>query len=319
MKRNSVILAALLSTTAFYTASAEEIRYGLWAQPGEAQYEGAVEFKRVIEENSDHTVTLYPGDQLGTPREILAQMALGSTQILASGDPGIAEIEYLALPYLMDSIEDYRAVLDTDFGREWNQKLIDERMVRMLGFMPRSPRQISANRVIESMADLEGLKIRAPERDYYVQSLAALGANPTPMAFAEVYTSLQTGIVDGQENPIETIYAQSFYEVQESVAMVDYIDKPAYVVVSEVFWDGLSEDDRALLQEANEASTARIMELLPEQEEQYMAEMEEAGIQFTYPDKAPFIEATQSVRDALGTEAWGEEIYNRIVEIAAEQ
>ena len=317
MKTTVTTLAALLATSTI--ASADEIRYATWAQPGEAQYEGAMEFKRVVEENSDHTVTVYPGDQLGTPDEVYSQMALGSTQILASGDPGMKEIEYLALPYLMNGIENYKAVLDTDFGQEWNQQMTENRSARILGFQPRSPRQISANKVINTIDDLSGLKLRAPERDYYVESLRALGANPTPMAFAEVYTALQTEIVDGQENPVETIYAQKFYEVQDGIAMVDYINKPAYVVVSEPFWQSLSEEDRKLLTEANDASTAKVEELLPQQTEDYLAEMEAAGVTVTYPDKEPFIEATQSVRDDLGKGTWGEDIYNRIVEIGAQE
>ncbi|ATI44003.1 transporter (plasmid) [Pacificitalea manganoxidans] len=308
------IAAALLTTTAL-AAQADEIRYATWAQPGEAPYAGAEKFKEVVEANSDHTVTIFPGDQLGKPKEVYSQMALGSTQILASGDPGLKEIEYLALPYLMSDIAKYKEVLDTDFGQEWNQRLVDEHMVRLLGFMPRSPRQISANKVINTIDDLKGLKLRAPERDYYVKSLSALGANPTPMAFAEVYTALQTGIVDGQENPIETIYAQKFHEVQDGVAMVDYIVKPAYVTISESFWQGLSEDDRALMTRANDESTKVIEAALPQEQETILAEMEAAGVTVTYPDKAPFIEATQSVRDELGTAIWGDEIYTQIVEI----
>lgn len=296
-------------------AAAEEIRFGLWATQGEAQYEGALEFKRVVEAGSDHTVTIYPGNQLGTPREMIAQLALGTTQVMASGDPGIKEIEYLALPYLMKDMANYKAVIESDIGAKWNDKLINERQIRLLGFMPRNPRQISANVVIDSMADLRGLKLRAPERDYYVESLAALGANPTPMAFKEVYTALQTGVVDGQENPIETIYAQKFYEVQAGVAMVDYIVKPAYVMISETFWSTLSEDERSLLVEANAASTAKIEELLPQQQEGYIAEMEAAGVTVTYPDRAEFIAATQPVRDKLGTEVWGEADYATITQM----
>lgn len=314
-KKKLLGATALWLVAATGTASAEEIRYGLWAAEGEAQYAGAEEFKRVVEEGSDHTVTIFPSNQLGTPREMIAQLALGSTQVMASGDPGIKEVEYLALPYLMKSIANYEAIMASDIGDRWNQKLIDDRQIRLLGFMPRSPRQISANKPIESMADLAGLKLRAPERDYYVESLTALGANPTPMAFKEVYTALQTGVVDGQENPIETIYAQKFYEVQEGVAMVDYIIKPAYVMISETFWSGLSDDDKALMQAANDASTAKIVELLPEQEKRFISEMEAAGVTITYPDKAEFIEATQKVRDSLGAEVWGAELYGQIAEM----
>ncbi|SFO97770.1 tripartite ATP-independent transporter solute receptor, DctP family [Cohaesibacter marisflavi] len=310
----AVAFLALLTTT----ASADEIRYATWAKQGEAQYVGAEEFKRVVEEKTDHTVTIFPGDQLGKPKEVYTQMALGTTQILASGDPGLKEIEYLALPYLMKGMKNYQDVLKTDFAEVWNEKLINDRKVRILGFMPRSPRQISANKPIETIEDLAGLKLRAPERDYYVKSLSALGASPTPMAFAEVYTALQTGVVDGQENPIETIYAQKFYEVQKGVAMLDYIVKPAYVTISAPFWDSLSEADQAVLIEANEASTAVVEKLLPEQQEKYLQVMKDAGVTITYPEKGPFIEATQSVRDELGTKAWGKDVYEQIKEIGAQ-
>lgn len=314
----AAIFASGLSLLALSQANgATEIRYGLWANQGEAQYEGAMEFKRVMEEESDgrFEVTVYGGDQLGTPRELFTQMALGVTQMNASGDPGIKEIEYLAIPYLMKGIKNYGAVLDTDFGQEWNEKLVDEREIRLLGFMPRNPRQISADIEINSIDDLQGLKLRSPERDYYVKSLSALGANPTPMAFAEVYTGLQAGVVDGQENPIETIYAAKFYEVQKSIALVDYIKKPAYVMVSNTFWESLSPEDQALLKKANDASNAVIGKMLPEQTDRMIAEMKAAGITFTKPDTKPFIEATQSVRDELGSKMWGEDTYKEISEI----
>ena len=308
-----IMIAALL--LASVSARADEIRYATWAQPGEAPYAGAEKFKEVVEANSNHSVTIFPGDQLGKPKEVYSQMALGSTQILASGDPGLKEIEYLALPYLMKDMASYAAVLETDFGQEWNRRLVDKRRVRILGFMPRSPRQISANRVINGLADLKGLKLRAPERDYYVKSLSALGASPTPMAFAEVYTALQTGVVDGQENPVETIYAQKFYEVQTGVAMIDYIVKPAYVTISESFWQSLSDSDKVLIRHANEESTRVVAELLPQQQAEILSRMKAAGVAITRPEKAPFIEATAAVRDELGRKVWGEEIYRKIVKI----
>lgn len=313
MKTKLLFTAFFLTSTGI--ATADEIRYATWAQPGEAPYAGAEKFKEIVEANSDHTVTIFASEQLGKPKEVFSQMALGSTQIQASGDPGINEIEYLSLPYLLDSTDDYAAVLETDFGQEWNQKLVDDYRVRMLGFMPRSPRQISANRVINSLDDLRGLKIRAPERDYYVQSISALGASPTPMAFAEVYTALQTGIVDGQENPLETIYAQKFFEVQDGIAMVDYIVKPAFVTIAESFWQGLSEDDQALIVRATKESSQLVADMLPAEQDGMIAEMEASGVTVTHPDKAPFIEATQSVRDTLGAQVWGEDVYQQIVEI----
>lgn len=299
------------------SASAMEIKYGLWAKKGEAQYAGALEFKRALEAESKgkYTVAVFPGNQLGTPREMLAQLVLGTTHVMASGDPGIKEIEYLALPYLMRSIKNYSAVINSDIGKKFNEKLINSRKVRILGFLPRSPRQISSNVVVNSIKDLKGLKLRAPTRDYYIESLKALGANPTPMAFKEVYTSLQTGVVDGQENPIETIYAQKFYEVQKGIAMVDYITKPAFVMISNDFWTKLPEEDKKMFQKAQSASRDLVAKTLPGQTVEQLKKMKAAGITVTYPDKAPFIKATQSVRDKLGKNRWGEDTYMKIVKI----
>lgn len=319
-RRNLLVgLAVLAMAAGIGSASAAdiEIRYGLWAKEGEAQYIGAMKFKEIVEKESKGriAVTVYPGNELGTPREMMAQLALDTTQICASGDPGIKEIEYLALPYLMKGLDNYVAIINSPIGEEWNKKLSAQKQIRLFGFLPRNPREISANKVINSMADLKGLKLRAPQRDYYVESLAALGAKPTPMAFKEVYTALQTGVVDGQENPVETIYAQKFYEVQKGVAMIDYIDKPAYVMIGEAFWNRLSDADKALLNKAQIASQKVVEELMPEQAKEFIAKMEKAGVTFTYPDKKPFIEATQKVRDKLGTKMWGEELYKKIVAI----
>jgi len=303
------------------SAKTVELRYGLWAKPGEAQYDAAMKFKEVLEKESGGTikVTVYPGNQLGTPREMLAQLALNTTQICASGDPGITEVEYLALPYLMNSIKNYSAILNSPIGDKWNDILINKRKVRFLGFLPRSPRQISTNKIVNTIEDMKGLKLRVPERDYYVKSIAAFGAKPTPMAFKEVYTALQTGIVDGQENPIETIYAQKFYEVQKCVVMLSYIDKPAYVMIGEKFWSARNAEEREWIKKAQAASEEVVMQMLPNQEKELVDKMKKSGIVFTYPDKKPFIEATQPVRDELGTKRWGKELYQEIVEIGKQK
>ena len=314
-------IAAATIGVAATTADALDVRYGLWAKKGEAQYLGAKKFKEVLEAESKGAfkVLIYPGNQLGTPREMLAQLAVDTTQIMASGDPGIKEIEYLALPFLMRGLENYVAVINSPIGDAWNKKLIEQRKVRLLGFLPRSPRQISANRIINGVADLKDMKIRVPERDYYVQSFVAFGAKPTPMAFKEVYTSLQTGVVSGQENPIETIWAMKFHEVQKCVAMVGYIDKPAYAMIGEKFWQARSAEERKWLETAQRASEAVVKELLPKQQKELVEKMKAAGLTITYPDKAEFEKATQVVRDKLGKERWGEELYMKIVEIGQKQ
>ena len=314
----SICAASMLAVGLGATqADATKVRYSLWAKPGEAQHTAALKFAEVLEKESagKFKTTVFGGNQLGTPKEMLEQLAMNTTQIEASGDPGLQEIENLALPFLMKDMANYVAVLESDVGKEWNQRLIDEARVRLLGILPRSPRQISANRVINSLADMKDLKIRVPERDYYVKSFVAFGAKPTPMAFSEVYTSLQTGVVDGQENPIETIWAMKFYEVQKSVAIVDYINKPSWVKISERFWSGLSDTERGWFLNAQRESEKVVAELLEAQQKELIEKMKAAGLTITYPDKAEWQTATQGVRDELGKKTWGEELYKKIVEI----
>lgn len=296
------------------------LRYGTWAKEGEAQYTAASVFKAALERETGGRirVEIFGGNQLGTPAEMLAQLGLNTTQMMASGDPGMREIEYLALPYLMRGLANHVAVMALPEAAKWQDDLVRRRRVRLLGFLPRNPRQISANKAINSIDDLRGLKLRSPEQDYYVQSLTALGARPTPMAFAEVYQALQLGTVDGQENPIETIWASKFYEVQKCVAMVDYIDKPAYTMVGERFWSGLSAADREALRRADAEGVAEARKIMPGQAEDVLGKFRAAGLAVTSPDKAPFIAATQKVRDELGTKIWGAELYARITALGGQ-
>ncbi|TVP83165.1 MAG: TRAP transporter substrate-binding protein [Alkalicoccus sp.] len=296
-----------------------EVSYSTWANEGEPAYEGMVRFKEIIEDETGGNVTIeiYPGNQLGATLEQMEQVSVGSIEMMSSGDPGIDEIEYLSLPYLMDSNEHWNAVLESDIGEEFNEKLVEEQGLRTIGLLPRGPRVISSNINIETPEDMEGMAIRAPAVDYYVQTFEALGASPNPMDFGEVYNGLQTGIIEGQENPLETIYSAGFHEVQDYVINSDHMFKPAFVTINEDFFQGMPEEYQDLFIRAAEEGEEVTDELLAEEEADMIEEMEESGVTFVDPDIEAFEEATQEVRDDLGTEVWGEETYNEIVEIGS--
>ncbi|MFD1361951.1 TRAP transporter substrate-binding protein [Lentibacillus salinarum] len=293
------------------------ISYSTWANEGEPAYLGMERFKEIVEEETDGNVEieLHPGNQLGSTVEQMEQVKLGTIEMMSSGDPGMDEIEYLALPYLMDSNAHWTAVLQSDIGQEWNDQLINEQGVRTIGTLPRGPRVVSSNVKITKPEDMAGMKIRAPAVDYYVQTFEALGANPTPMDFGEVYSGLQNGVVEGQENPLETIYSAGFHEVQDYVINTNHMYKPAFVTINEEFFQSLPSDYQDILLSAAEEGQAHAQEKLKENAEEMKAEMEEEGVTFVDPDIEAFREATQSVRDELGTKIWGEETYNKVVEM----
>lgn len=313
----AIALSVLLSFVSVAFA-AREIHYGTWASSGEAAYTGMEKFKELVEKgtNGEVKVFLYPADQLGKTTEQFEQVQMGTIQMMSSGQPPMTEIEYLSLPYLVKSLDNWKLILNSDIGKEWNRKCLSDYGVRILGLLPRGPRVISANRVITAMDNLKGMKIRSPERDYYVDTLVAMGAQPTTMSFGEVYTSLQTGVVDGQENPIETIVAAGFYEVQKCIALTNHINKPAFVVINEDFFQGLTEEQQKVLADAQVEAEMLTQKLMEQQQVEFLQRIKDAGVVVTTPDLEPFIEATQKVRDNLGTKIWGEENYKKIVEMA---
>lgn len=294
------------------------IKYSTWASDGEAAYEGMKKFKELVEQGSegDITVELFPSNQIGTTEEQIEQVSLNTVQMMSSGNPGSEKLEYLALPYLFSDNDKVVEFLKSDLGQQYNQEIIDQRNIYNINLLPRNSRIVSCNTKIEKPEDFEGVKIRVPERDYYVKTFEAFGANPTPMDMGEVYSAIQTGVVSGQENPIETIVSYGFQNVCNYLIVTDHMVKPAYVAINSDFYNGLSEEYQTLISNACDQAREYAEEILAAEQENYFKICEDAGMEIIKPDLAPFKEVTQSVRDELGVATWGEESYKKIQEMA---
>src|SRR5699024_1245786 len=216
------------------------------------------------------------------------------------------------------SNEHWKNVLESDIGKEWEDQMRENQGLINIGILPRGPRIVSSNIEIETPEDLEGLKIRAPQRDYYVETFRALGASPTPVDFGELYSAIDTGIVTAQENPLETIVAGGFMEIQSDISLTNHMYKPAFITVNNEFFESLSEEDREVFYDAALEAEEVTTQLLKEEEEETLQTLEESGTTITEPNIEAFEEQTQSVRDELGIETWGEERYNKIVEMGKE-
>lgn len=295
------------------------IKYSTWANEGEAAYEGMVRFKELVEEGSDGVirVDLYPSNQAGSTNEQVEQVTMNQLQMMSSGDPGIVELEYLCLPYLFDSLNQYTEFMNSDLGQTYLQQAVEERNTLVLDTLPRSPRIISSNIPINSLADMQNMKIRVPEKDYYVMTFEAFGANPTPMDMGEVYSAMQTGVVDGQENPIETIVSYGFQNVNDYLVMTNHMIKPAFVMINNDFFTGLSEEYQQLIVDACAEAREYASDYMETAMENDLQTCIDAGMTVCEPDLEEFAAATQSVRDELGTQVWGEDGYALVKEIAA--
>jgi tripartite ATP-independent transporter DctP family solute receptor len=320
MKKFLVLALAAAFAAAAVPASAKgiTIKYSTWANEGEAAYEGMKKFKEFVESGSkgDITVELYPSDQAGTTNEQVEQVSMNQLQMMSSGDPGVSELEYLCLPYLLNSIDQYTEIMNSDFGKKFVQKSIDERNLRIIDTLPRSPRIISSNIRIDKLADMKNMKIRVPERDYYVETFKALGANPTPMSMGEIYSAMQTGVVDGQENPIETIVSYGFQNVNKYLVISNHIIKPAFVMINNDFFTGLSPEYQKLITDAcaqaREFANAYMQTAMQNDRQTCI----KAGMIVCEPNLDEFRAATQEVRDKLGTKVWGADGYAAIKAIA---
>jgi tripartite ATP-independent transporter DctP family solute receptor len=172
-------------------------------------------------------------------------------------------------------------------------------------------RHVTSNKPINRPEDMKGLKIRVPDAPLYTMFPRAVGANPTPIAFAEVYLALQNGTVDAQENPLPTIDAKKFYEVQKYIVLTGHITDALITIVGGPTWNKLAEADRtifeAVLKEAAERATKEIVDI----EKKLGAEFEKRGKSVVKVDRKPFRDATMKLHN--GPDAtWSKEIYDRL-------
>lgn len=280
-------------------------------------------FKPYVEEHSNGriTVEVQNNSVLGSDRELFeglqmntVQCSFGPMSTLANFAPDYAVCD---LPFLFSDKEDAYANLDGEFGQKLAESLPAAGM-RLLAYGENAFRNISNSKTpINTMEDLKGLKIRVMESPINIATYTAMGANPTPMAFSELYTGLQQGTVDGQDNGVVLTYTSKLFEVQEYYTFTRHLYAANGMVFSEAFWQSLPEDLQAVVQEGSIYAMENQRRLNTEMEESLLAEMENAGLKVNYMDDteiARIREATAGVWDQFKGEI-SEEIFNMAVEI----
>lgn len=233
--------------------------------------------------------------QLGAERDMYDSMQIGAIEMGRSGSLiiSVAAPQYAALdmPYVFRSQQHLRNVLAGPIGQSMHQEILARRGVRVLGIVNRGPRHLTTrNRAVNTPADLAGLKLRVPEIPVYVAAWRALGASPTPMAFPEVFTALQQGTIDGQENPLGTIHGNSFHEVQRFLVLTSHVRGNGWMIASERFWRSLTEADRQLLQQAVNDAAAHADQQIARQEDELLTTLQQRGMNVIRPDIRPFAE-----------------------------
>jgi C4-dicarboxylate-binding protein DctP len=222
---------------------------------------GAEYFKKLAEERTKGRVKVevYPNSQLYKDGEEMEALQLGSVQMLAPsvakfGPLGAREFEVFDLPYIFDSFADLHKVTDGPIGKKLFKKL-ETKNITGLAFWDNGFKDFSANRALKLPGDVKGLKMRIQSSNVLDAEIRALGGLPQKMAFSEVYQGLQTGVVDGTENPPSNFYTQKMHEVQKFLTLTDHGVIEYAIIVNKPFWDGLPADIRTTLEGAMKDAT----------------------------------------------------------------
>ena len=264
-------------------------------------------FEKYVEEASGGRVDvqIYSDSTAGNDTQLTEAMQLGTIEMAAIPTSVLAnfsaDFAALDLPFLYDSKETVYAALDGEFGDMFLEKL-EAINLHGVSWGENGFRNFSSNKAIRTLEDMKGQKMRVMESPVYMSTMEAFGANPTPMAFNELYTGLSQGTVDGQDNGVILTYTAKLYEVQDYYTMINYIYAPALNCASKTWWDSLPADIQQIIQEGCDQLTEATRKANAEQESEYIAMMEEEGVEFIYLDDAErerFREACSGVYDLM--------------------
>lgn len=281
-------------------------------------------FKKDVETLSEGqiAVELYPNAQLGGDRELIESVQLGTVEMAIPATSAIAGFEkrfqVFDLPFLFKSKEKAFEVLDGDLGRKLNELLPPLGMVN-LGYAENGFRHVTnSRRPIHTPEDLKGLKLRTMENPLHMSFFKLLGANPTPMNFGELYTALQQGIVDAQENPVVLVYTSKFFEVQKYYSLTGHVFSATMLVTNKNFLDSLPDDLRKIVEDAARRYCVEQRKMAEEQEQEFLEALKATGMEInelTDEEKALFVEATLPVYDQFRGEI-GDELVDMAKKVA---
>ncbi|SFG73534.1 tripartite ATP-independent transporter solute receptor, DctP family [Palleronia marisminoris] len=318
--RTLATVAALATLAGPLSAQERTLQLGHLANEENSWHQASVRFAEEVERLTEGriAVEVFPNESLGKEIDLINGMQLGTVDMTITGESlqnWAPKAALLAVPYAYSSLEQMDEVASGEIGDEIEQQIIENAQIRPLTYFARGPRELTANRAIETPEDLDGLKMRVPNVPLFVDTWSALGAQPTPMAFSEVFTSLQNGTIDAQENPLALIRSASFSEVQSHVNMTDHVRSWIYLTIAEQTWNQLSEEDQQAIQEAAEIAQEYERGLFEESLAADRAYLEEQGMTFVEVDNAAFAEAA---RDAVLSNV-SEEIRPTVEELFAQQ
>jgi tripartite ATP-independent transporter DctP family solute receptor len=289
--------------------------------PTELMHRAAGVFARRVEERSDGRirVQLYPSGQLGNERELVEGLKLGSVDMVVTGLAIIGwyapEYGVTESPFIWRDYVHVETVWNGEVGQELRQAIFEKSGTRLLQPWYRGPRYLTTtNKKIQHPGDLKGLKLRVPELDVYIKSWQTFGANVTPLPFTDMFMALKLGVVEGQENPLATIYGNNLHEVQKYIMQTEHLIGFYTPVIGPYFERRFDEDERKIVLEALDHATKWHNREVGRAEAEYREKIEAAGCEFVPVDREAFRKLAKEKIPKMFEKSWKPGLYRRVIE-----
>ena len=296
-----------------------EIKLGHVGEPGSLFQKSADEFaKRANAKLGDKAkVVVYGSSQLGGDKELLQKLKLGTVDLALPSTVMSSEVDLFGIfemPYLVKDREHMKRI-ERDVVWPALAPEADKRGLKLVAVWENGYRHVSnSKRPINVPDDLKGIKLRVPEGKWRVKMFQAYGANPSPMKFSEVFTALQTGVMDAQENPFTQIYSAKFQEVQKHLSLTGHVYTPAYLTAGKAKWAAMPADVRKILEDTAKETQAYVHQTAAADEADLLAKLRSGGMQVNTPNKDAFVKASAPVYDEFAKEVAGsKEVIDRAI------
>ena len=319
----SVVMIGLLAGNACSSSREDSrvLRIAYVMAPGGASHEAGLKIAELVEKYSDGRIAgrVYPNGVLGNDRILVEGLKLGSQDMVIIGTSAIGwylpEYEFIEAPFLFRDYNHLDSVLYGDIGKEIEQRIYEKSGIHFLAYFHRGSRYLTTtNTVVRSPDDLKGLKMRVPELPVYIKSWEIFGANPTPIAYSDMFMALKQGVVDGQENPLEVIYTSHLYETQAYVMNTRHLVGFYEVAVGDRYFKKFSPEEQAIIERAIHEAAEFQNKLVDEYEAVYRAKLEESGVQFIDVDRGAFEKLAKEKLPVEFKESWELDVFERIIQ-----
>lgn len=297
-------LAAVCLTASLSMAAPVTLKLGHIAEPDNVYGQGADHFAKRVKElsNGEINIQVFPSSQLGNQRDLVEGLGLGTVDMTLTGTAVmgnfVPEMAVFDLPFIFRDVNHAYKALDS-VGMDLAKKGEDRGMIT-LAIWENGVRHMTNNqRPIKDPKDMEGLKMRVMEQPVYIEMMKSLGASPTPMAMSELYTALQKGVIDGQENPLGHIATKRFNEVQKFLSLSGHTYAAEPLLISTMAWNKLTPEQQKILKQAAEETRDWERQLCRDLEGKFLQQIKDAGTTQVNDDvnKEAFAKATRPVWD----------------------